>query len=512
MTDLKISASPSQEMISHLKQMLFQAEAEIQSLKHAHEQERHRRTKIEQDLSASQQLLQLVMDTLPESIFWKDRNLVYLGCNQNFAKDAGVESPQDIVGKTDYDLAWKKEEADFFQECDRRVMSSNQSEFGIVEPQFQSDGKHAWLETNKAPLHGSDGEVIGILGTYQDVTSRKQAALERQELNQKLSQQTLELQSALDQLQRYKSNLEELVEIRTAELNTALSDLKQTQEQIIQSEKMSSLGQLVAGVAHEINNPIKFIQANLQPIKDYTRHLLTMIRLYQKCYPTPNDDVQEKANAVDLDFIQGDLPQILSSIEMGTNRIQDIVLSLRNFSRLDEADCKVVDIHEGIESTLHILQHRLNHQAEQVKIQIIKDYESLPPVECYAGQLNQVFMNILSNAIDAIEELNIQRTDQEIEANPSKITIKTSVANATWINIEISDNGGGIPDSVKPHIFNPFFTTKPVGKGTGMGMSISYKIITEKHQGHLDFDSSSSEGTSFIIQIPIHQSEQESCL
>ncbi|MHC5861517.1 sensor histidine kinase [Nostoc sp.] len=192
-------------------------------------------------------------------------------------------------------------------------------------------------------------------------------------------------------------------------------------------------------------------------------------------------------------------------MNLGTDRIRQIVLSLRNFSRLDEAELKAVDIHEGIDSTLLILQHRLKARPERPEIEMIKDYAALPLVECYAGQLNQVFMNILVNSIDAIEESNANRTYEEIKENPNQITIRTSVIDAAWVEVTFSNNGVSIPQEVKQRIFDPFFTTKPLGKGTGMGMSISYQIVTEKHGGKLECFSTLGEGTEFIIRIPIRQ-------
>ncbi|MBD0339544.1 MAG: HAMP domain-containing histidine kinase, partial [Microcoleus sp. Co-bin12] len=214
-------------------------------------------------------------------------------------------------------------------------------------------------------------------------------------------------------------------------------------------------------------------------------------------------EIQIAAEEIDLEFLQEDLPKMLSSMKMGTDRIRQIVLSLRNFSRMDEAEFKAVDIHEGINSTLLILQHRLKDRPERPSIEVIQEYGSLPLVECYAGQLNQVFMNILTNAIDALENGNASRTFQDIQANPNQIKIMTSVVDGRWVQIAIADNGPGIPPDIQQQIFNPFFTTKPIGKGTGMGMSISYQIVTEKHNGKLECFSTPGEGTQFVIQIPI---------
>ncbi len=314
-----------------------------------------------------------------------------------------------------------------------------------------------------------------------------------------------QLRESFIALENSNAELEARVEERTLELKTALKELQRTQAQMIQSEKMSSLGQLVAGVAHEINNPVSFIHGNLAHVQEYTRNLLDFLQLYQQHYPHPVDEIQAEAGEIDLEFIQEDLPKMLSSMQIGTARIRNIVLSLRNFSRIDEADIKAVNIHEGIDSTLMILQHRLKAGSERPEIQVIKNYASLPLVECYAGPLNQVFMNILSNAIDALEESNARRKYQEIKENPSQITIRTSAIDAEWVEIAIVDNGSGISKEIKQRIFDPFFTTKPIGKGTGMGLSISYQIVTEKHGGKLDCFSILGEKTEFAIEIPVRQ-------
>ncbi|ACC79181.1 ATP-binding protein [Nostoc punctiforme] len=312
-----------------------------------------------------------------------------------------------------------------------------------------------------------------------------------------------QLYESFTALEKSKEKLEDRVEERTTELKNALGELQRTQSQVIQSEKMSSLGQLVAGVAHEINNPVNFIHGNLVHVQEYTQDLLAFVQLYQQHDPKPAAEIQTFTEDIDLEFLQEDLPKMLSSMRVGTERIRQIVLSLRNFSRIDEAEFKSVDIHEGIDSTLMILQHRLKAKPEQPEIEVIKDYGTIPLVECYAGQLNQVFMNILVNAIDALEENNTKHTYQEIEENPSRIKIRTSVINSTWLEIAIADNGVGISKEFQQRIFDPFFTTKPIGKGTGMGMSISYQIITEKHGGKLECFSTSGKGTEFIIQIPL---------
>ncbi|MEH2259441.1 sensor histidine kinase [Nostoc sp.] len=324
---------------------------------------------------------------------------------------------------------------------------------------------------------------------------------ERRQLETDISTKEFLLKKVICELEDSRTDLQ----YRSLELENTLDSLHFMQAQMIQSEKMSALGQMVAGIAHEINNPVSFIHGNLSHIKQYTHDLLGLVELYHRYFPNPPAEIQTERETIDLDFLEKDAIMVLDSMNIGTERIRNIVLSLRNFSRLDESEFKAVDIHEGIDNTLMILQHRIKATDKSPQIQIIRDYGNLSNVECYAGQLNQVFMNILVNALDALEELNTERTYQEIRDNPSCITIRTSVVDLKWVKIAIADNGSGISESIQKQIFNPFFTTKPVGKGTGMGMAISYQIITKKHGGKLEFFSTPGKGTEFVVQIPIQQ-------
>ncbi|MBD2358016.1 GAF domain-containing sensor histidine kinase [Tolypothrix sp. FACHB-123] len=291
------------------------------------------------------------------------------------------------------------------------------------------------------------------------------------------------------------------------QLQRTLFELQQTQTKLIQSEKMSSLGNLVAEVAHDINNPINYVSGNLSHIQEYTQEILNLLQLYQQHYSQPIGEIQAALDNLDLEFLIEDLNKILSSMNLGVGRMRQLALSLRNFSRLDQLEMKPVDIHEGIDSTLLILQGRLKPREKNLGIHIVKDYGDIPLIEGYANQLNQVFMNLIANAIDALEESMISCQWPMIadkSSNNFQIRISTELVNSNLLKIQITDNGPGIPENIKERLFEPFFTTKPTGKGTGLGLSISHQII-EKHGGSLRCLSQHGEGTTFCIEIPAFQ-------
>jgi PAS domain S-box-containing protein len=337
-------------------------------------------------------------------------------------------------------------------------------EFRIITP----SGQEKWIQGQSHPSPAPEGYSIQG-GIFIDITGRKRTEAQ-------LQQQAIALK-------------------------TAFQDLQTAQAQLVQSEKMSSLGQLVAGVAHEINNPVSFIYGNLIYAAEHSQDLMTLLNYYQRAYPDPEATLATKIAAIDLDFILQDLPRLIGSMKIGAERIQAIVLSLRTFSRLDEAAYKEANIHQGLDSTLMILQHRLKAEGDRPAIQVTKHYGELPLVNCYAGQLNQVFMNILANAIDALEENWVTPGRLTHEPITPTITIQTAIHPQAVI-IHIADNGPGISEAVQQRLFDPFFTTKPIGKGTGMGLSISYQIITEKHQGTLICRSTLGQGTEFVITLP----------
>ena len=327
----------------------------------------------------------------------------------------------------------------------------------------------------------------------------------KDQIIENLKSQVIALNQLLDISEKSSLIQSERLEKIIANQQKKINQIQSTQVKLIHTEKMSSLGKIVAGIAHEINNPINFIYGNIFHLQNYTQDLLKVLQLYQDKYPEPPEDIKTEIESIDLDFVKEDTNQILKSMRQGSQRISTIVKSLQNFVRSDEAKVKPVDIHQGIDSTITLLQNRLISKSNLADIQIIKDYGNIPKVECYPGEINQVFMNILSNAIDALAEYKNSSEHHEIPNYTAWIKIQTEVSLKNQIRICISDNGCGMSEEVRSKIFDPFFTTKPVGSGTGLGLSASYQIIVEKHHGKLFCYSTAGKGTKFVIEIPTQQ-------
>jgi len=422
-------------------------------------------------LKASQHFVQSIADSSPNILYIYDletqRN-VYI--NRELTAVLGY-SPTEIQQMKPMDIRKIVHPQDRRSFRERLQKFSTAKDGEIFEFEFrvlQANGEWCWLYTRETVFSRiANGKVKEILCVGTNITERKIWEIKLQE--------------------------------QTKNLENALKNLKFAQIQLIQSEKMSSIGSMVAGIAHEINNPVNFIHGNLVPATEYIQDLLGLVELYQQHYPDPVPEITAEIQDIELEFLKNDIAKILQSMRVGTDRIREIILSLRNFSRLDEAECKQVNIHDGIDSTLMILQNRLKAKLYHPEISVIKQYGNIPLIDCYAGQLNQVFMNILSNAIDVLENISSEKTGE--------IRIQTEMLNRDQLVIRISDNGPGIPVENITKLFDPFFTTKEVGKGTGLGLSISYQIVVEKHGGKLYCDSAPGRGTEFVIQIPITQPE-----
>lgn len=378
---------------------------------------------------------------------------------------------------------------DGFEVCDRLKSSPQFAEIPVI---FMT------------ALADAVDKVKGLeLGAVDYITKPFQHGelLARVRLHLKLSHLTQELADQNFCLKEMSEELERRVQERTSELSQSLYDLKQAQVQLVQSEKMSALGQLVAGIGHEINNPLNAITGNLSHAEDYIRDLLHLIELYRQKFPEPGEEIEEEIEEIDLDYLSEDLPKLLTSMKVGSDRLTQISQSLRIFSRADNERSMEFDLHEGIDSSILLLRNRLKGKGDRPEIQVVTEYGKLPNIRCYPGQINQVFMNILANAIDALEEAFA--TGNTSDSNPPTIWIRTKLDTNGKAIVNIADNGSGIPAEIRDRLFEPLFTTKPVGKGTGLGLSIGYQIVVEKHGGSLNCFSEPGQGAEFVLTLPI---------
>jgi PAS domain S-box-containing protein len=450
-------------------------------------------------LQQAQARYRSIFENAIEGIFQITLDGHYICVNPALAKIYGYESPEEMMNR----VPEIKPQVYVDPKCRENLIDLLTEQGKVKEFEYQiyrQDGSIIWVSENTRAICDANGTSLYYEGTTIDITERKQI------------EQSLRASEARE---REKAQ----------QLERSLHDLQQAQVQLVQSEKMSSLGQLVAGIAHEINNPVNFLSGNLTYVYDYTCDLLRLLKLYQKHYSNPAPEIQSEVQAIDIDFLAEDLPKILSSLKIGIDRIHQISVSLRTFSRADTSRKTLFNIHDGIDSTLLILKHRLNSNGNRPQIKLIKEYENIPLLECYAGQLNQVFMNLIANAIDALEEAmasgrlvfsNNQklvptiRISTEVKQSKLRVNDENELVDSSFVGlnfshivIRISDNGIGISEEAKQQLFQPLFTTKQVGKGTGLGLSISHQIVVEKHGGQLRCISEPGQGTEFYIEIPI---------
>lgn len=406
-------------------------------------------------ISESRNLLLKVIDTVPARVFWKDPELRYLGCNTVFAQDAGIANRDEMIGKNDYQMVWA-EQADSYRADDRAVMAAGVPRLFFEEQQTTATGETVWVRTSKIPLVNDDNQTFGVLGIYEDIIEYRRIEAENR--------------------------------TQLAELSALNAMLIQAQSQLLQSVKMASVGQLAAGVAHEINNPIAFVDANLGALKEHMADLLNVLEAYRQCEPALLGHanfmalIEDAKKAADLEFLQEDIPSLIDESLEGVRRVKAIVENLKDFSRVDTAEWHFANLESCLESTLKIVWNEIKYKAD-----VSKEFAGIPEIECLASQLNQVFLNLLVNAAQAIAERGV-------------ITLRTGFdENEVWV--DVADTGQGIAAAHLDRIFEPFFTTKPVGKGTGLGLSLAYGIV-QRHHGRLEVRSELGKGSVFHLSLP----------
>ncbi|OYQ63476.1 hypothetical protein B9G53_16795 [Pseudanabaena sp. SR411] len=449
------------------------------------------RKQAELDLQESQRFLQTVIDTFPLAVFWKDRQSVFLGCNLKTAQAAGLNSPIEIIGKTDYDLPWSLEETEIYRADDREVMESNQAKLGVIETQKLANGTTIWIETNKLPLYNLNDEVIGVLGTYQDISDRKRAELERDQLLQELSQLNSELEQANHQLEEYSLTLEQRVEERTNELQNA-------QERIMAQEKLASLGTLTAGIAHELRNPLNFVKNYAEGSIELTQELLETLQ------PIFSSQALQTASLIETLII--DLQENASTIHRHSLRAADIISSMMEHARSEPASMQPTALNNLLNEAMRLACHAKQSQNINFNVDSLTDYDpEVHLVDVIPNTLMRALINLIDNACDAMrfKQAQFHKDEGSTSTYTPRLRVSTQLVGET-VEICIRDNGCGISPQIQSKILDPFFTTKPPGSGTGLGLSLTHDIIVKQHQGSLAINSQLNEFTEILITIPLH--------